>query len=95
MPSRGRHQSSSPKCLRMIRKIEELEQVRGVIIGRSYGGKSLGRTGKTGSLRVQREVPGGLKAVTQSAKGIQELFIRTEANTEKSVWREIEKLTGR
>ena len=92
MPSRGRHQSSSKECLRLIKKIEALENVNGVIIGRSYGGKSLGRMGKTGSLRVQRQVPGGLKAVTQSAKGIQELFIRTEEGAARQVWLAIEAL---
>lgn len=63
-----------------------------MIIGRSYGGKSLGKNGKTGAVRVQREVSGGLKAVTQSAKGIQELFIRTEDGAAKDIWREIEKM---
>ena len=92
MPSRGRHQSSSKECLRMIRKVEALDGVAGVIIGRSYGGKSLGRGGKTGSIRVQREVSGGLKAVTQTAKGVQELFIRTKAGCEKEVWEKIDEL---
>ena len=92
MPSRGRHQSSSKECLRAIRKIESLPGVVGVIIGRSYGGKSLGKNATTGSVRVQREVSGGLKAVTQSSKGLQELFIRTEEGGAKDVWRAIEGL---
>jgi len=90
MPSRGRHQSSSSECLRAIRKIEAMNGVSGVIIGRSYGGKSLGKNGKTGFIRVQREVPGGLKAVTQTSKGLQELFIRTEEGVAKEVWSRIE-----
>lgn len=61
----------------MIRKIEALDGVNGVIIGRSYGGKSLGQNSRTGAIKIQRINPGGLKAVTQSAKGIQELFILT------------------
>ena len=92
MPSRGRHQSSSKECLRVIAKIEGLGGVRGVIIGRSYGGKSLGREGRTGKVRVQRVVSGGLKAVTQSSKGLQELFVRTDEGCEERVWREIEGL---
>ncbi len=92
MPSRGRHQSSSKECLRAIAKIESLEGVRGVIIGRSYGGKSLGREGRTGSIRVQRKVSGGLKAVTQSSKGLQELFIRTDPSEEERIWKAIEAL---
>ncbi|MFK7912193.1 MAG: DUF2103 domain-containing protein [Akkermansiaceae bacterium] len=92
MPSRGRHQSSSKECLKAIRKIESLTGVVGVIIGRSYGGKSLGKNATTGSVRVQREVPGGLKAVTQSSKGLQELFIRTEEGSAEEVWRKIEEI---
>jgi len=65
--------------------------VVGVIIGRSYGGKSLGKGGRTGEIRVQREVSGGLKAVTQSSKGLQELFIRTEQGMAEKVWQTIEK----
>ncbi|RYD32890.1 MAG: hypothetical protein EOP87_12030, partial [Verrucomicrobiaceae bacterium] len=79
MPSRGRHQSSSKECHRIMKKIEALEGVVGVIIGRSYGGRSLGQGTGTGAVRIQRRVPGGLKAVTQSEKGLQEIFIRTEA----------------
>jgi 2-keto-3-deoxy-L-rhamnonate aldolase RhmA len=90
MPSRGRHQSSSKECLRAISKIEAMPGVVGVIIGRSYGGKSLGKGGRTGQIRVQREVPGGLKAVTQTSKGLQELFIRTQEGEAPSVWRAIE-----
>ena len=90
MPSRGRHQSSSKECLKAIRKIESLQGVVGVIIGRSYGGKSLGKNGTTGAVRVQREVSGGLKAVTQTSKGLQELFIRTENGTAANVWLAIE-----
>ena len=77
----------------MIQKIEKLEGVTGVIIGRSYGGKSLGHHDKTGAVRVQREVPGGLKAVTQSSKGLQELFIRTEQGMAEQVWKEIKELS--
>jgi len=62
-----------------------MEGVVGVIIGRSYGGKSLGAGSRTGSLKVQRKVSGGLKAVTQSEKGLQEIFIRTEPGMEDSI----------
>ena len=92
MPSRGRHQSSSKECHEIMRKIETLEGVVGVIIGRSYGGKSLGAGSRTGSLKVQRKVSGGLKAVTQSAKGLQEIYIRTEAGMEDAITAAILKL---
>jgi hypothetical protein len=68
-----------------MRRIEALDGVIGVIIGRSYGGKSLGQGSATGSVRIQRQVPGGLKAVTQSAKGLQEIYIRTEAGCEDAI----------
>lgn len=92
MPSRGRHQSTSKECARVIRKIEALPGVQGVIIGRSYGGKSLGRSSQTGTLKIQRQVPGGLKAVTQSAKGLQEIFIRTAPGSEAGVQAAIDRL---
>ena len=92
MPSRGRHQSTSKECARLLRKIEAMEGVIGVIIGRSYGGKSLGRGNRTGAIRIQRTVPGGLKAVTQSAKGLQEVFIRIEEGMEPEVADRVGKL---
>jgi hypothetical protein len=85
MPSRGRHQSSSKECHLILKKIEALDGVVAVIIGRSYGGKSLGQGSATGTLKVQRKISGGLKAVTQSAKGLQEIFIRTEAGAEDRI----------
>ena len=69
-----------------------MEGVVAVIIGRSYGGKSLGAKDRTGSLKIQRKVPGGLKAVTQSAKGLQEIFIRTEPGAEDTIAEAIDKL---
>jgi hypothetical protein len=68
-----------------MRSIEAMDGVIGVIIGRSYGGKSLGLGNGTGSIRIQRQVSGGLKAVTQSTKGLQEIFIRTEAGMEDAI----------
>lgn len=85
MPKRGRHQSTSKECRELISRIEALDGVVGVIIGHSYGGKSLGSDSRTGSLRVQREMPGGIKAVMQSAKGLQEIFIRVEEDEIDSV----------
>ncbi len=92
MPSRGRHQSSSKECHQVMRQIEAMEGVVAVIIGRSYGGKSLGTGSRTGTVKVQRKISGGLKAVTQSAKGLQEIFIRTEAGMEDIIAGEILKL---
>ena len=77
----------------MLRRIEAMAGVSGVIIGRSYGGKSLGSECRTGSLKIQRKVPGGLKAVTQSAKGLQEIFIRTEDGMEDAIIEAIVKLS--
>ena len=62
-----------------------MEGVVGVIIGRSYGGKSLGTGTRTGSIKLQRRQAGGLKAVAQTAKGLQEIFIRVEAGFEDTV----------
>jgi hypothetical protein len=92
MPARGRHQSTSKECKPIIKKIESIEGVRGVIIGHSYGGKSLGQNSRTGNIRIQRQKPGGLKAVTQSAKGIQELFIRVDVGLEDRTVEAIKKI---
>ena len=75
-----------------MRRIEAIDGVIGVIIGRSYGGKSLATGSRTGAIRVQRKVPGGLKAVMQSAKGLQEIFIRTQAEMEDGIAAEILRL---
>ncbi|WP_269522425.1 hypothetical protein [Coraliomargarita parva] len=93
MPSRGRHQSTSKECQRIIRKIEALDGVIGVIIGQSYGGKSLGKQSRTGTVKVQRIEDGGLKAATQSSKGLQELFIRTESGHEHAIAAKIAELS--
>ncbi len=85
MTQRGRHQTTSKECKVVLKKIEALEGVIGVIIGMSYGGKSLGAGKTTGAIRIQRQVSGGLKAVMQSEKGVQEIFIRTDAGIEDSV----------
>ena len=92
MPSRGRHQSSSKECHQIMRQIEAMNGVVGVIIGRSYGGKSLGQGVATGGFKIQRKVSGGLKAVTQSTKGLQEIFIRTEPGMEDAIIEAILKL---
>ncbi len=85
MPSRGRHQTTSKECKAVMKRIEAMDGVVAVIIGRSYGGKSLGQGSSTGALKIQRPVSGGLKAVTQSAKGLQEIYIRTEPGREEEI----------
>jgi len=85
MPSRGRHQSACKATLRALQRIETLEGVVAVIIGRSYGGKSLGKGGRAGLVKVQSRQPGGLKAAAQTDKGIQEIFVRCQAGAEDSV----------
>ena len=73
----------------MIRRIESLDGVVGVIIGHSFGGKSLGSQSRTGSIRVQRQTEGGIKAVMQSAKGLQEIFIRAESDHVSDIEQEL------
>ena len=46
----------------------------------------------TGGIEIQRKLSGGLKAVTQFAKGLQEIFIRTEAGVEDAIAAAILKL---
>ncbi len=76
----------------MLKRIEAMDGVTGVIIGRSYGGKSLGQGLATGAIRIQRTLEGGIKAVTQSEKGLQEIYIRTLTGREEQVAAEIAQL---
>ncbi len=75
-----------------MRKIEAMDGVIGIIIGRSYGGKSLGAGSRTGSVKIQRKISGGLKAVMQSEKGLQEIFIRSAEGMEDALAAAILKL---
>jgi hypothetical protein len=72
-----------------MQQIEGIDGVAGVIIGRSYGGKSLGAGSRTGAIKIQRKVSGGIKAVTQTEKGLQELFIRTGEGMEDTIIQKI------
>lgn len=85
MPSRGRHQSTSKECKKVISRIEAIPGVKGVIIGHSRGGKSLGRNQSTGSIKIQRREHNGFKAAMQTEKGLQEVFILVEPNAIEDV----------
>lgn len=93
MASRGRHRSTSKECHGLLRRIEALPGVTAVIIGRSYGGKSLGAADRTGAVKIQRQTSGGLKGVMQSEKGLQEIFIRTTAGAEDTIAEEIRRFS--
>lgn len=73
---RGRHQSTDKDGKKTIAGIESIPGVTAVVIGRSIGGKSIGRGRRVGDFKLQAEVPGGFKGVLQTSKGIQEIFIR-------------------
>ncbi len=93
MPTRGRHQSTSKECRRLIERVESIPGVKGVIIGHSFGGKSLGRHQTTGSLKLQRTTENGFKGVIQTAKGVQELFILVHPGEENHVRSQLEAIT--
>ena len=83
MPARGRHQSTSKECRKRIQQIEALDDVIGVIIGHSCGGKSLGKQSRTAPSVYSASNP-----ATQGRpirKGLQELFIRTTAGQAEAV----------
>lgn len=83
MPSRGRHQSTSKECQRMIAKIEAIPGVIGVIIGLSYGGKSLGTEKSTGAIRIQRPTSGGLRKQSPKPRRA----CRNSLSARKPAWR--------
>ena len=73
---RGRHRSTDKDGKRTIARLEGIPGVTAVVIGRSFGGKSIGRGRKVGDFKLQAAVPAGFKGVLQTSKGIQEIFIR-------------------
>lgn len=93
MNQRGRHQSTCKSGKATLRKVSGVKGVRAVIIGMSTGGKSLGNAA-TGSLKIQRRLNGGLKALLQSSKGVQEIYIQVEPGIEALVQARIEELEG-
>jgi len=76
---RGRHLSTDKDGKKTIAKLEKIPGVAAVVIGRSLGGKAIGRGSAAGDFKLQAEVPGGFKGVLQTSRGIQELFIRIPA----------------
>ena len=78
--TRGRHQSTDKSDKRWIKRLRAVSGVTAVIIGRSIGGKSLAAVHQ--GFKVQSTVPGGLKGILQTSKGIQEIFIRIEGDIE-------------
>lgn len=89
MPIKGRHQTTCKAGKQTLRFLQSIRGVRGVVIGQSFGGKSIGNH-PTGYLRLQRATPGGFKGLLQSSKGVQEIFVRVEAGREALVRAEIE-----
>jgi hypothetical protein len=73
---RGRHQSTDKDGKKTIERLENIPGIEAVVIGRSIGGKSIGRNRAAGDFKLQAEVPAGFKGVIQTSKGIQEIFIR-------------------
>ncbi len=73
---RGRHQSTCKAGKKTLAALESIPGVAAVIIGRSYGGKSIGKGHSAGYFKLQREVEGGFRGLLQSSRGVQEIFIR-------------------
>lgn len=92
MSKRGRHQTSCKEGKRTILLIEAIPGVSAVIIGMSLGGKSVGKNKSDGYLKLQREEESGFKAVLQTSKGVQEIFIMVEKELKPSVKKKIEEI---
>jgi hypothetical protein len=81
---RGRHRSTDKTGKKTLSRLGSIPGVDAVVIGRSVGGKSLGRGGAVGDFKLQGEVPGGFKGVLQTSKGIQEIFVRVAEDQDKN-----------
>ena len=92
MTKRGRHQTTCKHGKKTISLIEAIPGVTAVIIGMSLGGKSIARTKPDGFLKLQREEENGFKALLQTSKGVQEVFIMVDKTFKKEVKEKIEKL---
>ncbi len=89
MKKRGRHQSSCKDGKNTIKYLESLSGVSAVIIGMSLGGKSIGKNNSAGYLKLQREEETGFKALLQTSKGVQEIFIKIEKGFKEAIKKEI------
>ena len=89
MTNRGRHQSSCKDGKKTIKYLESLNGVIAVIIGMSLGGKSIGKNNSAGYVKLQREEETGFKALLQTSKGVQEIFIKIEKGFKESIKKEI------
>ena len=72
---RGRHRSTDKEGKDAIARLESIPGVTAVIIGRSMGGKSVGRARAVGYFKLQSEVAGGFSGVLQTSRGIQEIIV--------------------
>ncbi|MCX8214472.1 MAG: hypothetical protein OTJ97_08225 [SAR202 cluster bacterium] len=82
---RGRHRSSDKEGKKTIALLKSVPGVTAVVIGRSYGGKSLGRDRAAGDFKLQSKVRGGFKGVLQTSRGIQEIFVQVIEGMEEEV----------
>ncbi len=94
MTTRGRHRTTDKEGARAIARIRAVPGVKAVIIGQSVGGKSLDPRSRTASLKIQRRVPGGCKGVIQTSRGIQEVFIRLDAEQAETALAELRRLSA-
>ena len=92
--NRGTHRSTTKKAQRTIDRLESFDSVEAVIIGHSVGGKSLGREATEGDFRIQREEDAGFKAVIQTSRGIQEIFIRVRQGEKQTFLETIQAVFG-
>ena len=74
---RGRHQSSCKAGQKTIEALEKLDGVKGVVLGRSYGGKSF-HNAYDGAVKLQQTQGAAIYALLRTSKGIQSLRILLE-----------------
>ena len=91
---RGRHQSTDKSGSQTITRLEKIAGVTAVVIGRSYGGKSISRGNAAGDFKLQSQVQCGFKGILQTSKGIQEIYVHVDGDREAAAARIREAFPG-
>ena len=76
---RGKHRSTDKEGRKALATLQTIDGIKAVIIGRSIGGKNVGRKRAVGAFKIQGETASGFKGLLQTSRGIQEIALILDA----------------